>query len=133
MSNKDFEAMREAFEIFAKTKTRGALEDVIMFARDDEGYIAPATQHHFETWQAARAKYEPKWISVDDLSEHIPCQEPLWCLTSTGDRVVACYWPTEDYHDTEVWQDEQGISAWETDEITHWQPLPPAPQEADHG
>ena len=121
MSNKDFEAWWNA------PTTNRQLTDIPEFIAE---YV----------WQAARAKYEPKWISVDERlpepnreylvnasyidGEADPVQRvETATLTMSGDWQYQC--GSMDYHYS---KDDSEYRV-----ITHWQTLPPAPQENDNG
>lgn len=85
-------------------------------------YVHIETEDMWRIWMA-RAAIAPEWISVES-GEHIPTQTELLCKLRQGGIVIALYWPTEDYHDTEVWWDEHEIHSWDFEDVTHWQPLP---------
>lgn len=99
------------------------------FGRSDDEYEAVR--------EAAKERYAPKWISVEDELPHIGTYgvDETYVLAKcvhTGTFAVAslCH-PCEGHEDETNWFIDVSESAVQESYFTHWMPLPEAP-EADN-
>lgn len=78
---------------------------------------------------ALRQQEHPRWISVNDRmpAQTDPAQKVLF-IKKTGGVFIGCYYKATDYDKFSGWY-SMGIRI---DNVTHWMPLPDAPEEDWH-
>ena len=77
-------------------------------------------------WQAAKAQVVPKWISVKDkLPSDDSGRVLAWVVEQNSLGKCGFVWNCS--HSDGVFSDK-----FETFQVTHWMPLPDAPQESDN-
>ncbi|HCQ9667066.1 TPA: DUF551 domain-containing protein [Acinetobacter baumannii] len=130
----DIQKEREAFESWIKKEYPEMLE---LISHSD---VKQAYDFSWEVWQAAKAQAVPEWISVEDkLPETEPNTDGVVCavVCSLGNVYRARYMHDVDIGvDTKYWSEfavnynGREYEHYEINaKISHWMPLPDAPQE----
>ena len=106
----DIKKEREAFEKHASKffKTNEAFED------DGENYVYDEVKFMWDCWLAAEAQAVPKWISVKDNLP--PANILVLGMSQTRSNIFNVY-------------NVMALDEFEEADVTHWMPLPDAPQE----
>ena len=118
---------REEFETFWKENMNVELLPLhrthYPFTPDcDQQYLCHETNRSWFTWQAAKAQAVPQWISV---SERLPENEGTYfCLGYNGTPFVCLFRTTK--YEGKIWLRSTGTKR--IDGITHWMPVPTAPE-----
>lgn len=82
--------------------------------KEDGEYVSSKSQMGWQMWQAAKAQAVPKWISVKD---NLPPPNILVLgMSQTRSNIFNTY-------------NVMDLDEFEEAEVTHWMPLPDAPQE----
>ena len=122
----DNQKEREVFEVWLfqteKFKNRNKL---FLFMLDENGnYEDIPVLEHWQTWQTAKAQAVPKWISVKDkLPSDDTGRVLVWVVEQNSLGKCGFVWNCS--HSDGVFSDK-----FETLQVTHWMPLPDAPQES---
>ncbi|MGA9697894.1 MAG: DUF551 domain-containing protein, partial [Acinetobacter sp.] len=77
-------------------------------------YLHPKMQDDFELWQRVKAQSVPKWISVEEALP--PGNILVLAMAQTFSNVFNVY-------------NVMALDEFQESDITHWMPLPDAPQE----
>lgn len=99
------------------------LENVYELIEWDEEYSEALNEINSSwcTWQAAKAQAVPEWVNVDD---RLPNRQVNVLVASKHDFV--CIASLTNNHKNNKFYDGDGLAI---NSITHWMPLPDAPQE----
>lgn len=111
----DIQKEREAFECeFKQTDYYIAHGDLSTLMLCDDQYALDDVQVSFEMWQAAKAQAVLEWISVKDK---LPPENILVLgMSQTPRNIFNIY-------------NVMALDEFEEADVTHWMPLPDAPQE----
>ena len=110
--DKDFTSLPEIAKLYQACKER----DLTIAERE---YLKGAR----DAWQAAKAQAVPKWISVKDKLPSDDIGRVLaWVVEQNSLGKCGFVWNCS--HSNGVFSDK-----FETFQVTHWMPLPDAPQE----
>ena len=107
----DIKKEREAFEAWFESQYDAHF---MQFALDLDLYVDKHTQTCWEAWQAAKAQAVPKWISVKDNLP--PANILVLGMSQARSNIFNVY-------------NVMALDEFEEADVTHWMPLPDAPQE----
>ena len=103
---------------------REEFEAWLAIAKSNRSHMPSISDLMFEAWQAAKAQAVPQWIPVSDsLPEHKDglWSDPVIAMTDTGNIYRLSY--------CGGWQRTSEFMASGSSKVTHWMPLPPAPEQ----
>ena len=103
---------REAFDAYFKEKYPELYKDVFDEDGDDRAIIGYSFA--WSAWQTAKAQAVPKWISVKDNLP--PANILVLGMSQTRSNIFNIY-------------NVMALDEFEEADVTHWMPLPDAPQE----
>ena len=112
----DINKEREAFEtwLFSTEKFKFRNKNFLFMLDEYGSYEDKPVLEHWETWQAAKAQAVPEWISVKN---ELPPENILVLgMSQTRSNIFNFY-------------DVMALDEFDEADITHWMPLPDAPQE----
>ena len=109
-SGMDFQKEKEAFEKHASKffTTNEAFEN------DGENYVYDEVKFMWDCWLAAKAQAAPKWISAKDNLP--PANILVLGMSQARSNIFNVY-------------NVMALDEFEEADVTHWMPLPDAPQE----
>ena len=109
----DIQKEREAFEVCMAEKYKNLI-DRRQCLNNGGGYMAWDMNVAWQVWQAAKAQAVPKWISVKDNLP--PANILVLGMSQTRSNIFNIY-------------NVMALDEFEEVDVTHWMPLPDAPQE----
>ena len=122
----DLQKEREAFEDwYCKNHTGLKQSDLAKFRTLSDYSFSDSLKINiaWEAWQAAKAQALPEWISVEDKLPSDDIGRVLaWVVEQNSLGKCGFAWNCS--HSNGVFSDK-----FETFQVTHWMPLPDAPQE----
>jgi len=109
----DIQNQHELFQKFV-CEWQDLEKDDPIFAMRNDKYLHPKMQDDFELWQRVKAQSVPKWISVEEALP--PGNILVLAMAQTFSNVFNVY-------------NVMALDEFQESDITHWMPLPDAPQE----